>query len=72
LKDSKLTSSQQFSKSPSLTLQTTHLIFQVSSLRSQPVESLPSRASESNDKVVRLEWWNSGIMGSGLRLDSVP
>ena len=29
----------------------------LSSLRSQPVESLPSRASESNDKVVRLEYW---------------
>ena len=28
---------------------------QVSSLRTQPVESLPSRASESDDKVVRLE-----------------
>jgi len=24
----------------------------------QPVESLPSKASESNDKVVRLEYWN--------------
>ena len=28
----------------------------------QPVESLPSRASGSNDKVVRLEWWNAGIL----------
>jgi len=28
----------------------------------QPVESLPSRASGSNDKVVRLEWWNTGIL----------
>jgi hypothetical protein len=28
----------------------------------QPVESLPSRASGSTDKVVRLECWNSGIL----------
>ena len=28
----------------------------------QPVESLPSRALESNGKVVRLECWNNGIM----------
>ena len=27
----------------------------------QPVESLPSKASESNDKVVRLEYWNPSL-----------
>jgi hypothetical protein len=30
-------------------------------LRPQSVESLPSRASESNDKVVRLECWNHSM-----------
>ena len=30
----------------------------------QPVESLPSRASGSNDKVVRLECWNYSISGA--------
>ena len=30
----------------------------------QPVESLPSRASESNDKVVRLEHWIEGMWGT--------
>jgi hypothetical protein len=27
----------------------------------QPVENLPSRASTSNDKVVRLEYWNHAL-----------
>ncbi len=36
----------------------------LSSFRSQPVESLPSKASGSEDKVVRLEYWNTGIMGT--------
>ena len=27
----------------------------------QPVESLPSRASESNGKVMRLEYWNQSL-----------
>jgi len=27
----------------------------------QPDESLPSKASESNDKVLRLEYWNQSL-----------
>jgi hypothetical protein len=37
----------------------------------QPVESLPSRASESNDKLVRLEGWNYSISGANSEASKI-